>query len=135
MNRLSHKWIIVGFILLLFGIATIGIVKSSQTRNFIDEQIPNGNLDSLITNQVDYRLMSYDYFFMYDNLVVVDSSETIIGRIVLYTNVDEIRKYWETDSTKQRTQLYKSLVEGRLRILEKKEEGRKNKRINRLLNK
>jgi hypothetical protein len=119
-NRKSHKWIIMAFVLLLFGIATMGVYQSRETEIFVEKQIPSGNLDSIISAKIDDRFRSYDYYFIYDNSVVVDSLEKVIGKVVLYTNKEEVEKYYANDSAKIKTDLYRSLVEGRLRILEKK---------------
>src|SRR3990172_564223 len=102
-NKKSHKWIIVAFVLVLLSIATVGIVKSRQTREFVEEKVSPKTLDSLVAIQIDKYLMSYDFYYMYDNLVVVDSTNQIIGNLILYTNKDEVKKYWESDSTKIKT--------------------------------
>jgi len=116
---MKNKLIIVGFIMVLLTLATLGIVKSRETMSVMKERTDPETLDSIIQEKVDYSYMSYDTHFMYDNLVIIDSNEVIVGRLILYTNDKEIDSFYNSNKNWEKTRLYHNLKNGTLRILNK----------------
>jgi len=118
---MKNKLIISAFIILLLVMATLGIVKSNQTREIVTEQISDEKLDSIVQEKIDYSFTSYDYKFVYENLVVIDEDDVVIGTLVLYTNEKEIDSFYDSGDKWKKTRLYDNLKNGTLRILDKKE--------------
>jgi len=121
MKTTRNKFIIVGFIMILLTLATLGIVKSRETMDIVTEQISDERLDSIVQKKIDYRFTSYDNKFMYDNLVIIDSNDVVIGRLILYTNKKEIDSFYDSNDKWIKTRLYDNLKNGTLRILQKPE--------------
>ena len=118
---MKNKLIIVGFIMILLTLATLGIVKSRETMNIVTEQISDEKIDSIIQEKIDYRFTSYDYKFVYENLVIINEDDVVIGTLVLYTNEKEIDSFYDSNDIWKKTSLYDNLKNGTLRILDKKE--------------
>lgn len=112
------------FVVFLFTMATLGIVKSNQAienSNELKELTSSKTLDSIISRKIDYRYTSYDGKFMYDNIVVIDNDSVIIGRLILYTNPKEVDSFYNSNLDWSKTRLFSNLKNGRLRVMSKKE--------------
>lgn len=79
----------------------------------------NAELKALaLEKKIDYRYMSYDSRFMFKNTVVIDEDGEIVGKLVLYTNDEEIEGFFDNPKWRK-TRLYHDLKDRKLNFLEK----------------
>lgn len=119
---MRSKLVITAFVLLVLTIASLGVVKADRAEEKttkVEQGVSDMKLDSIISSKIDYRFTSYDNRFMYDNLVVVDDDNNIVGTLILYTNEKEIDSFYNSKDDWKKTRLYTNLKSGTLRILKK----------------
>ena len=122
---MKNKLIILVFVGVVLLIATLGVVQSNEAiekAEKIENTTSTKVLDSIISKKIDYRFTSFDNTFMYNNLVVIDDNNVIIGRLILYTSEKEIDSFYNSNLDWRKTRLFTNLKNGTLRILPKIEE-------------
>ena len=120
---MKNRLVLLAFVSVILTFATLSLFKTSK----FSERLENSSmaseekLDSIINKKIDYRYTSYDNRFFYSNLVVVDSEDVIIGKLILYTNQKEIDSFYNPDLDRRKTKFFENLKNGSLRILPKVE--------------
>jgi len=136
---LKNKWSVIVVVFTIFALLAVLLFKqknierskeafgfkidSVQTNidnigvRLIDSVISSTVDSTLITDaikkSIDERFRYSDAIFIYENNVIVDSRDSIIGKMIIYTNKDAINKTYDTI---EKGRLYESLMDGKLRI-------------------
>lgn len=113
-NRQKTKLTIVGFVLFLFAIAFLGVF-SSRNAEFqvqeLQERTAPKVLDSVIEEKVSMRFTSYDAEFLLNNLIVVNDKGKIIGKVLIYTNINELDSFYNINPDFVKTRTYENILQ------------------------
>lgn len=114
---MKNKIIILGFVLVVFLIASMGVVKSNEAEikiEKIEEKTSDKKLDSVLEQKVNQRFMAYDAEFTLNNLIVVNEKGKIIGKAIIYTNLKELDSFYNNEGY-IKTHTYENIVLGILK--------------------
>lgn len=74
-------------------------------------------IEDIVSDIIDQRFKIYDAVFMYNNTVVINGKDSIIGKVILYTNDAELDSFY-TQKDVEKTPFY---TRSKMRLIKIKE--------------